>query len=413
MESSHNHFQFITMKQQHVQALSDILVKSNIHENLQLLERALFGNNHCTFQSCEIKIYAIRNESLITVHTEVLDLQPKTMMLVTCKAVSATHVSEMHNKLATLNGETLILEHSVIPVINLSNETIVNKHLRFLKSEEILLDNFHLYGNDNIQCLDKADFLLNSIKTSCFALQSIKLPDNFIVEYKGAKISKQHLISHVKFVANSWLANYDFDNMPRTILESEEEIPAIFHPIVDPIILDQAGNISIQKVSLLTTGTFIVILLVCSAALYKCDNYRNAIWKLIMTCWNKLYECCTTQNMRTVRENAKLKKEVSVKRAKIRENISDLQMMQSLEQSIEMNNRQKSLPNLHLEDIKRKHNLSPDHMGASGGMAWHDIPMLREPTPDDEIRVEVIGENSGRDWRELKRLGEPILHPRK
>ena len=102
-----------------------------------------------------------------------------------------------------------------------------------------------------------------------------------------------------------------------------------------------------------------------------------------------------------------------MKRAKIRENISDLQMMQSLEQSIEMNNRQKSLPNLHLEDMKRKHNLSPDHMGASGGMAWHDIPMLREPTPEDEIRVEVIGENSGRDWRELKRLGEPILHPRK
>jgi hypothetical protein len=46
-------------------------------------------------------------------------------------------------------------------------------------------------------------------------------------------------------------------------------------------------------------------------------------------------------------------------------------------------------------------------------MAWHDIPMLREPTPEDEIRVEVIGENSGKNWRDLKRLGEPILHPRK
>ena len=417
LDFTYNHFHFVSLKQQHVQALSDILVKSDIHENLELLERSLFGNNYCTFLSCETKIYAIRNESIIKVHTEVLNLEPKTMMLVTCKAVSSSHVSVMHNKLASLNGETLILENSVIPISQLSNETIVNKNLRFLKAEEILLDTFHLYGTDKIQCLSEADFLLNSAKTSCFALQTIQLPEKFLVEYKGARISKEQMISHIKFVANSWLSNYDFDNMPRTILQSEEEVPAIFHPIIDPIILDQAGNISIQKVSLLTSGTIIFILLICIAALYKCDKYRNAVWKMITMCWNKLYLCCTTENIRTVRENKRLKKEVSVKRARIRENISDLQLMQTLEKSLEENNRQKSLPNLtnsiQMEDMKRKHNLELDHLGASGGTAWHDLPMLREPTPADEMEVNVIGEDSGRNWRDLKRLGKPILHPRK
>ena len=129
---------------------------------------------------------------------------------------------------------------------------------------------------------------------------------------------------------------------------------------------------------------------------------------MITVCWDKLYLCCTTENQRTVRENKRLKKEVSVKRARIRENISDLQLMQTLEKSLEENNRQKSLLNLHLEDMKRKHNLELDHLGASGGAAWHDLPMLREPTPADEMEVNVIGENSGRNWRDLKRLGKPF-----
>ena len=133
-------------------------------------------------------------------------------------------------------------------------------------------------------------------------------------------------------------------------------------------------------------------------------------------CWDKIYLCFTTENHRNVRENKKLKKEVAVKKARIRENINDLQLMQSLEKSLEENNRQKSLPNLtrsiQMEEMPKRHNLELDHMGARGGTGWHDVPMLREPTPD-EMEIDVIGENSGRDWRDLKRLSQPILHPRK
>jgi hypothetical protein len=380
------------------------------------LERALFGNNHCTFLSCETKIYAIRNETKIKIHTEVLDLEPKTMMLLTCKAISSTHVSVWHNRLATLNGDTLILENIMIPVSHLTNESIVNENLRFLKSDEILLKTFHLFDSRKIQCLSAVDFLLNSLQTSCFALQTIQLPENFLVEYKGARISKEQMVSHIKFVSNTWLTEYNFDNMPRSILQRDEEEPAVFHPAIDPLILDQAGNISIQKISLLTSGTIIFILFVCICALYKFDKFRGAIWTMGKVCWDKIYLCFTTENHRNVRENKKLKKEVAVKKARIRENINDLQLMQSLEKSLEENNRQKSLPNLtrsiQMEEMPKRHNLELDHVGARGGTGWHDVPMLREPTPD-EMEIDVIGENSGRDWRDLKRLGQPILHPRK
>jgi hypothetical protein len=126
------------LKEQHIQALQDILIKSNLHENLMLLERALFNNNHCTFLSCETKIYAIRDEDTITVHTEILDLIPKNMMLITCQSKSSTHVSIWHNQLASLNKDTLILKDVMIPISHLKNESIANKDLRFLKSEEIL-----------------------------------------------------------------------------------------------------------------------------------------------------------------------------------------------------------------------------------------------------------------------------------
>ena len=36
-----NHFYFLTLKTQHVKAIEDILVKSDLHENMRLLERAL------------------------------------------------------------------------------------------------------------------------------------------------------------------------------------------------------------------------------------------------------------------------------------------------------------------------------------------------------------------------------------
>ena len=51
------HYAFLTLKTQHIDALQDILVKSNLHENLLLMQRGLFKNNICNFLVCEIKIF--------------------------------------------------------------------------------------------------------------------------------------------------------------------------------------------------------------------------------------------------------------------------------------------------------------------------------------------------------------------
>jgi hypothetical protein len=117
-----------------------------------------------------------------------------------------------------------------------------------------------------------------------------------------------------------------------------------------------------------------------------------------------------------MKENKNLKKEVAIKKAQIRENINDLQLISQLEKSLEDNNQRKSLPNLtksiQMEDISLRPQLELDHLGAHGGTAWHQLSVTKEPSTDTE-ELHMIGENSGRDWTQLRRLGQPVLHPKR
>jgi hypothetical protein len=285
-----SHFHYLNLKEQHIQALEDILIKSNLHENLILLERALFNNNHCTFLNCETKIFAIRDGTTIRIHTEILDLTPSQKMLITCQAKSATHVSIWHNQLASLSGiDTLILKDVMIPISHLKNESLANQDLRFLSTEEILLGTFHLFDSRKLQCLAKVDFLLNNQQTSCYELQTMQLPEDFILEFQGTKISEQHTISHINMVSSTWMNDYDFDNLPRSILQQDEISPAVIHPIIDALVIDPAGNISIQKVSLLTAGTITFFFLCCACGLYKYKTFRECLWNFGKTTISKLY----------------------------------------------------------------------------------------------------------------------------
>ena len=144
------HFYFLNLKTQHIKGIEDILERSNLHENMVLLERALLKSNTCTLLECETKIFAIREANLIKVHQELLDLIPEKMQLITCQAVSSTHISNWHNQLASTSGpDTLILKHELIKISQLNNKSYVNENLRFLDSEEKLLDNFHMFDQKN------------------------------------------------------------------------------------------------------------------------------------------------------------------------------------------------------------------------------------------------------------------------
>ena len=65
-------FAFLILKTQHIEALSGLLEKSNLEENLLLLQRGLFKNNICTFSYCETRIYSQRQGFVVTIHQEFL-----------------------------------------------------------------------------------------------------------------------------------------------------------------------------------------------------------------------------------------------------------------------------------------------------------------------------------------------------
>jgi hypothetical protein len=265
-----NHFYYLTLKTQHIKALEDILMKSNLHENLILLERALFKSNICTLVQCEVKFFAIREDTKIRIHQELLDLVPEKKQLMSCQAKSSSHISSWHNQLASISGvDTLILKDKMIPISHMENESYVNQELRFLTQEEKLLDVFHLFDKRKLQCLSKAEFLLDKHQTSCFELQTIQLSNDFTLQYQGHIISEKHTTGHVDLIASSWLQEYSFDNLPRSILEDDEDSQSVLHPILDALVINPAGNISVEKVSLLTCGTLIFFLLCCTGCLYK------------------------------------------------------------------------------------------------------------------------------------------------
>ena len=267
--------------------------------------------------------------------------------------------------------DTLVLKDKMIHITHLKNESYVNQELRFLSQDEILLGVFHLFDKKKLQCLAKVEFLLNQQQTSCFALQTMQLSGDFQIEHQGNKISEEHTISHINMVASSWMNEYNFDNLPKSILQEGTESQAVFHPILDSLILSPAGQISIEKVSSLTAGTVIFFLLCCAGCLYKFKGFRTCLWNTGVTTVSKIYNCATTKSHRTKRENKLLKKEMASQKQKIRENISDLQLMSQLEKSLANTTQRSSLPNIsksvQIENNSMKPQIEMEPLGGTGG----------------------------------------------
>ena len=100
-------------------------------------------------------------------------------------------------------------------------------------------------------------------------------------------------------------------------------------------------------------------------------------------------------------------------KAKIRENINDLNLMSQLEKSLANNAQRSSLPNIsrsvQFEGSSMTPQIELDHLGAHGGTQWNQLSVIEEPvTGVDDLRQ--LREGGGRDWRELKRLGKPVVH---
>ena len=127
-------------KLQHEMALHRLLVGSKLDENLNLLERALFGSNHCKLDLCETAISHELLGTKIKIHREIVTLQPIQLYLISCRAKDATMVPIIHNSLAesTISGSYLI-DSQLYTKESLVNASFVNSLLHPLPEAEKLL----------------------------------------------------------------------------------------------------------------------------------------------------------------------------------------------------------------------------------------------------------------------------------
>ena len=196
---------------------------------------------------------------------------------------SVTHVSTWHNILAARSGaDSLILDNQIIRATDLKNESVVNQQLRFLEEDEKLLGVFHIFGDHFLQCLDEIQFELNDHTTACNPLQTIPLPKDFNLEFQGKTIYKRHAVAHIDQIADNWMDDFSFDNLPKTVMDENDPELSVYHPYVDPLILNEAGQISVEKISGLTVGTILsFFMIIC---LWKFPSVRGFLYNNLVKC---------------------------------------------------------------------------------------------------------------------------------
>ena len=168
---------YINIQNQHFTVILNMIDHSTLHEDLELITRSLFHRNICTIKTCETGIFSSKEPTgtTITVHREILELQPNENFLIQCEVIKSTHISAFHNLVGQeiLTG-TLIVNNKIVHEQILKNRSFVNSELRQLKQEEIHLNNFIVFGN-HLQCLKRGHLNLNGLESLCKYLSLEKI----------------------------------------------------------------------------------------------------------------------------------------------------------------------------------------------------------------------------------------------
>ena len=220
----------------------------------------------------------------------------------------------------------------------------MERELRFLNDKERLLDVFHIYADKNLQCLKPVTFMLNRTPTSCSYLQTLKLPENFQLEFEGKFLTETHLQDQITHLASSWMGDFKFSNLPRSYLAPIQEKQSIFHPVVDTLILDDAGEISISKVGGVSGLVCFIIFCSCAICLWKIPTYRNWVWNVLTKMIQQCYRGCTSKTYREEKENIALKRDVTAKKEMLLKNIEDFNLIKKFEDSLNPLPEVQSLP---------------------------------------------------------------------
>ena len=118
----------------------------------------------------------------------------------------------------------------------------------------------------------------------------------------------QHIITRKgQLINNKWLKEFEVPLSNANFKLDITEVPVI-HPVVDKILLSEAGEISVAKVSILSGGTFLIFFLGCLACCCCCPCYRECACAACTKIFSATYNGCTTESYRLQKENDKLRK---------------------------------------------------------------------------------------------------------
>ena len=176
--------------------------------------------------------------------------------------------------------------------------------------------------------MEELNFKLNGKLIHCKLLEVLNLHHDFKLDYNNQVLTKQSLLSKSQTLASSWMQDFALDNLPATHLDEDTPDQAIFHPIIDSILLTPAGTYNSTNITLISGSTIFLIAICCLGCCYKFKSYREGSWKLLQTMGTRIYHCFTTQRCRTVKENKALQKECERKREQIVKNLKDIELFQ-------------------------------------------------------------------------------------
>ena len=305
--------EYLMTKLQHEMALHRLLVGSKLDENLNLLERALFGSNHCKLDLCETAISHELLGTKIKIHREIVTLQPIQLYLISCRAKDATMVPIIHNSLAesTISGSYLI-DSQLYTKESLVNASFVNSLLHPLPEAEKLLSVFHPFANYSslfIQCLKSTAFTLNEKLVQCEILESFSFPEDFEIVYNGKTLKSQKLIEEKHKVKLAWQNDYVFSNIDPKPLPSVPSL-TILHPTLERFFFTSAGEVNITHVSYLGSTVFVIIIMIFLCCCWKNDSFRKFFISKTELLINWTYTLMTTETYRLQKETETLDKEI-------------------------------------------------------------------------------------------------------
>ena len=317
---------YIMTKTNKLSELENMLERSILASQLELLERASFHRSICSLNFCELEIHAEQKGDTVLIHKKMVTLEPTSKVVVTCAAASPSEISTWHNSLAIqTTANSFLINNSIVTTEQLSNRTLANMMLRPISENEVLLKNFIIHGN-NLQCLQDVDFLLNNKPLQCKALQSFSLPINYEIEVNGRKIV-QHVISRQgQLINKNWLKEFEVPLSNDNFKLEISTIPVI-HPVVDTILLSEAGELSVAKVSILSGGTLLIFFLGCVACCCCCRGYRECACTACTKIFTAVYHICTSESYRLKRANNKLRKSNKQKRKTLEKNIREHELV--------------------------------------------------------------------------------------